>query len=128
MVHIMVPYMILSLYPVMRSIDPDLLKAAQNLGANRFRTFIMVFFPLSLPGVGGGCLMVFIMSVGYFITPALLGGSKDTMIAQLVAENISGLLNWGFAFAIAFILLLLTLLVVVVYNRFLGLERIWGRT
>jgi ABC-type spermidine/putrescine transport system permease subunit I len=126
MVHIMVPYMILSLYPTMKGIDRDLLKAAHILGAKRLQSFIRVFLPLSLPGVGGGCLMIFIMSLGYFITPALLGGSKDTMIAQLIEMNVTVLFNWGLAFAAAFILLSFTILVLLVYNRFLGLDRMWG--
>jgi len=128
MVHIMLPYMILSLYAVMKGIDRNLLKAAQSLGANRLRTFVRIFLPLSLPGVGGGCLMVFIMAIGFFITPALLGGPKDTMIAQLIEQNVTLLLNWGFAFAASFVLLLLTVLILLVYNRFLGLDRLWGGT
>lgn len=126
MVHIMLPYMILSLYAVMKGIDRSLLQAAQSLGANRLRTFIRVFLPLSLPGVGGGCLMVFIMAIGFFITPALLGGPRDTMIAQLIEQNVTLLLNWGFAFAASFVLLLFTVLILLVYNRFLGLDRLWG--
>jgi putative spermidine/putrescine transport system permease protein len=126
MVHIMLPYMILSLYAVMRGIDRSLLKAAQSLGANPFRTFLRIFLPLSLPGVGGGCLMVFIMAIGFFITPALLGGPRDTMIAQLIEQHVTLLLNWGFAFAAAFILLMFTIVVLLVYNRYLGLDRLWG--
>jgi len=126
MVHIMLPYMILSLYAVMRGIDRSLLKAAQSLGANPFRTFLRIFLPLSLPGVGGGCLMVFIMAIGFFITPALLGGPRDTMIAQLIEQHVTLLLNWGFAFAAAFILLMFTIIVLLVYNRYLGLDRLWG--
>jgi ABC-type spermidine/putrescine transport system permease subunit I len=126
MVHIMLPYMVLSLYAVMKGIDRDLLKAAQNLGANRFSTFVWVFLPLSLPGIAGGCLMVFIMAIGYFITPALLGGAKDTMIAQLIEKNVTLMLNWGFAFAASFVLLFFTVVILIVYNRFLGLDRLWG--
>jgi len=126
MVHIMLPYMVLSLYAVMKGIDRDLLKAAQNLGANRFSTFVWVFLPLSLPGIAGGCLMVFIMAIGYFITPALLGGAKDTMIAQLIEQNVTLMLNWGFAFAASFVLLFFTVVILIVYNRFLGLDRLWG--
>ena len=126
MVHIMLPYMILSLYAVMRGIDRNLLKAAQSLGANRLKTFLRIFLPLSLPGVGGGCLMVFIMAIGFFITPAILGGPRDTMIAQLIEQHVTLLLNWGFAFAAAFILLMFTIAVLLVYNRYLGLDRLWG--
>jgi len=126
MVHIMLPYMILSLFAVMKGIDRNLLKAAQNLGANRFQTFLRVFLPLSLPGIAGGCLIVFIMAIGFFITPALLGGAKDAMIAQLIEQNVSLMLNWGFAFAASFVLLFLTIIILMIYNRFLGLDRLMG--
>jgi putative spermidine/putrescine transport system permease protein len=126
MVHIMLPYMILSLFSVMKGIDLNLMKAAQSLGANRFHTFFRVFLPLSLPGIAGGCLIVFIMSIGFFITPALLGGAKDVMIAQLIEKNVSLMLKWGFAFAAAFVLLVLTIVILTVYNRFLGLDRLMG--
>jgi ABC-type spermidine/putrescine transport system permease subunit I len=126
MVHIMLPYMILSLFAVMKGIDRNLLKAAQNLGANRFQTFLRVFLPLSLPGIAGGCLIVFIMAIGFFITPALLGGAKDTMIAQLIEQNVSLMLNWGFAFAASFVLLFLTIIILMIYNKFLGLDRLMG--
>jgi ABC-type spermidine/putrescine transport system permease subunit I len=122
----LLPYMILSLYAVMKGIDRDLLKAAQSLGANRLKAFVRIFLPLSLPGVGGGCLIVFIMSIGFFITPALLGGPRDTMIAQLIEQNVTLLLKWGFAFAAAFVLLALTVLFLAAYNRFLGLDKLWG--
>ena len=126
MVHVLLPYMILSLYAVMKGIDRKLMIAAQSLGAGRFQTFVKVFLPLSLPGVGGGCLLVFIMSVGFFITPALLGGPRNTMIAQLIQQNVDVLLNWGFAFAGAFVLLLFTLLILIIYNKFFSLGRMWG--
>jgi putative spermidine/putrescine transport system permease protein len=126
MVHVMLPFMILSLYSVMSGIDRNLLKAAQSLGANRIQSFVKVFFPLSLPGVYGGFLMVFITSIGFFITPALLGGAKDTMIAQLIAENVTTLLNWGLAFAASFVLLFFTVLILFVYNKLFGLDRMWG--
>ena len=126
MVHIMLPYMILSLFSVMKGIDRNLLRAAQSLGANRFHAFVKVFLPLSLPGVAGGCLIVFIMSIGFFITPALLGGARDVMIAQLIEKNVSLMLKWGFAFAAAFVLLALTIVILTIYNRFLGLDRLMG--
>jgi putative spermidine/putrescine transport system permease protein len=126
MVHILLPYMILNLYSVMKGIDRSLLKASENLGANRFQTFIKIFFPLSLPGVGGGCLIVFVMAIGFFITPALLGGTRDIMISQLIEAHVTTLLNWGFAFCSSFILLGLTVLILMVYNRFLGLDKLWG--
>jgi putative spermidine/putrescine transport system permease protein len=126
MVHILLPYMILNLYSVMKGIDRNLLKASENLGANRLQTFIRIFFPLSLPGVGGGCLIVFVMAIGFFITPALLGGTRDIMISQLIEAHVTTLLNWGFAFCASFILLGITILILLVYNRFLGLDKLWG--
>ena len=126
MVHILLPYMILNLYSVMKGIDRNLIKASENLGANRFQTFIKIYFPLSLPGVGGGCLIVFIMAIGFFITPALLGGTGDIMISQLIEAHVTTLLNWGFAFCASFILLGLTVFILLVYNRFLGLDKLWG--
>jgi len=126
MVHILLPYMILNLYSVMKGIDRNLLKASENLGANRIQTFFRIFFPLSLPGVGGGCLIVFIMGIGFFITPALLGGTGDIMISQMIEAHVTTLLNWGFAFCASFILLGITLLILLVYNRFLGLDKLWG--
>jgi putative spermidine/putrescine transport system permease protein len=126
MIHILLPYMILTLYSVMKGIDRNLLKASENLGANRFQTFIRIFFPLSLPGVGGGCLIIFIMAIGFFITPALLGGPGDIMISQLIEAHVTTLLNWGFAFCASFILLAITVLILLVYNRFLGLDKLWG--
>jgi len=126
MVHILLPYMILNLYSVMKGIDRNLLKASENLGANWIQTFFRIFFPLSLPGVGGGCLIVFIMAIGFFITPALLGGTGDIMISQMIETHVTTLLNWGFAFCASFILLGITLLILLVYNRFLGLDKLWG--
>ncbi len=127
MIHILLPFMILPLYSVMSGIDRDLLKAAANLGASPFRVFFHVFLPLSLPGVGGGCLLVFIISLGFYITPALLGGVSDVMISMFIETQVNHLLNWSFASAIAFILLAITLVLFYFYNRFFGVDRILGR-
>lgn len=126
MTHILLPFMILPLYSVMRGIDPNLLRAAQNLGAGPWRTFRRVFFPLSLPGVGAGCLLVFVLSIGYFITPALLGGLGDTFIAQLIEQQVNVVLNWNFAAALAVTLFVATMVLLYLYNRLLGLDKIWG--
>jgi len=126
MTHILLPFMILPLYSVMRGIDPNLLRAAQNLGAGPWRTFRRVFFPLSLPGVGAGCLLVFVLSIGYFITPALLGGLGDTFIAQLIEQQVNVVLNWNFAAALAVTLFVATMILLYLYNRLLGLDKIWG--
>ena len=126
MTHIFVPYIVFPIYSVMMGIDLNLEKAAQNLGATRWQTFWRVSFPLSLPGIGAGALLVFIMALGFFITPALLGGRKEQMISNLIQIQVVDLLNWPFASALSVILLLATLVVFAVYNRYLGVERLWG--
>ena len=126
MTHIMLPIMVLALYSVMRGIDMNLVKVSDSLGASRTQTFLRVYFPLSLPGVGAGCLLVFIFSVGFYVTPALLGGLRDTMLAMLIATQIQELLKWGFAGALSLILLVVTLALFLAFNRVMGLDRIWG--
>jgi ABC-type spermidine/putrescine transport system permease subunit I len=125
MVHILLPFMILPLYSVMRGIDQNLLRAAENLGASPFHVFRRVFFPLSLPGVGAGCLLVFILALGFYITPALLGGQRDITISMLIAQQVN-LLKWGFASALALLLLVAALAVYFAFTRILGVERIYG--
>ncbi len=126
MTHIFVPYIVFPIYSVMMGIDLNLEKAAQNLGASRWQTFWRVSFPLSLPGIGAGALLVFIMALGFFITPALLGGRKEQMLSNLIQIQIVDLLNWPFASAMSVILLIATLIVFSIYNRYLGVERLWG--
>jgi putative spermidine/putrescine transport system permease protein len=126
MIHILLPYMVLALYGVMRKIDPSYLRAAEGLGAPPWRGFLDVFLPLSLPGVVNGCVLVFTMCLGFYVTPILLGTPKDMMISQLISQQIEDLLAWGFASAIAVVLLACTLVLLAVYNRFAGLDRLWG--
>ena len=126
MVHVLLPFMILPLYSVMKGIDPTLMAAAQNLGGTPAQAFRRVFLPLTYPGIGAGTLMVFMLSIGYFVTPALLGGLKETFIAQLIEQQVSVLIDWSFAAALAILLLAVTLLVYYLFNRVLGLDRIWG--
>jgi ABC-type spermidine/putrescine transport system permease subunit I len=126
MVHILLPFMILPMYSVMAGIDRDLMKAAHSLGANPFRGFFHIFLPLSLPGIGGGSLLVFIIALGFFITPALLGGVSDVMIAMFIETQVSALLNWGFASAMGVLLLVVTLLIFPFYNRLVGIGKIMG--
>ena len=125
MIQMMMPFMILSMFSVMKGIDRRLVSAALSLGANRFKAFFKVYFPLSLPGVGAGSLLVFIYSLGCFITPALLGGRKDVMISMLIEEQVSTMLNWGFASALALLLLVCTFLFFFVYTRFFKIEQIF---
>jgi putative spermidine/putrescine transport system permease protein len=126
MVHILLPYTILALYSVMRKVDPNLLRAAASLGAKPTASFREIFLPLSLPGVVNGSILVFTVCLGFFITPILLGTPKDMMISQLINQQIEELLAWGFASALAVVLLIATSIVLAVYNRFFGLDRLWG--
>jgi ABC-type spermidine/putrescine transport system permease subunit I len=129
MSYVLLPYMVLTVYSVMRSIDPGLVRAAHSLGASRLQAFRRVFLPLSLPGIAGGTLLVFILSLGFFITPALMGGPGDMMIAMLIEREVEITLNWSFASALAVILLALTLAGFAGYNRIVRLERVFeGRT
>lgn len=125
MTYVLVPFMILSLYAVMRGIDPHLLRASASLGAPPRQTFWRVFFPLSLPGVWAGCLLVFIMAIGFFITPALLGGGRVPMIATLIENQVRGVLNWGVGSALGTLLLLAALAVYYVFDRTLGVEQLF---
>jgi len=126
MIHILLPYMVFALYGVMRKIDPAYLRAAESLGASPLHAFRRVFLPLSLPGVVNGGVLVFTICLGFYITPILLGTPRDMMISQLVNQQIEDLLAWGFASAIATTLLAMTLILLAVYNRFAGLDRLWG--
>ena len=126
MVHVLLPFAILPMYSVMQGIDVDLLKAAQSLGANSLRSFLRVFLPLSLPGVAGAALLVLILALGFYVTPVLLGGPSDIMIANLIDMQISQFLNWGFGSTLAIVLLAVSMSVFYVYNRFLGLDRLIG--
>lgn len=112
MVQILLPIMILTCYAVMAEIDKDLIKAARVLGASPFRAFLFVYFPLSLSGARNGAIIIFILSMGFFITPALVGGRTDMMIGNLIVFQIDEMLNWGFASAIGLILLASTVLIV----------------
>ena len=125
MIHILLPFMILPLYAVMRGIDRNLLRAAGNLGAAPSAVFRRIFLPLSLPGVAAGCLLVFILALGFYITPALLGGQRDVMISMLIQQQVSQL-NWGFGAALALVLLVMALGIYLLFTRLLGVERVFG--
>ncbi|MEY3003125.1 MAG: hypothetical protein RLZZ491_301, partial [Pseudomonadota bacterium] len=105
MVHIMLPFLILPVYGSMKAIDRDLMKAAANLGASPRRAFWTVFFPLTLPGLFAGSLMVFILCLGFFVTPAVLGGGKVIMVSMKIVSNIELFVNWGAASALGVVLL-----------------------
>lgn len=126
MVHFLLPFMVFPLYSVMNGIDKSLVMAAYNLGATPFKAFLKIFFPLSLAGVGAGLLITFILAVGFFITPALLGGRRDVVISMLIENQIHVQFNWAFASSLAFVLLIFTLIIFNISSRFLGIDRIWG--
>ena len=128
MVHALMPLCVLTMLAVMENIDTNLTKAAGTMGARRGQSFWRIYFPLSLPGVAAGGLLIFVTSLGFFITPALLGGARDTMIVQLIMFQIDSMLNWGFAGAISMLLLGTVLLIFFFYNRWLGLSTLSGGT
>jgi len=125
MTYILLPYMVLALYSVMRGIDTGLLRAAESLGASRRRAFWRIFVPLSMPGVAAGSLLVFILSIGFFITPALMGSQEDSMISMIIESQVETYFDWGFASALASILLACTLALFLVYERVVGLNRLF---
>lgn len=127
MTYIMLPFIILPLYGVIRKIDPAILQAAALCGASRWQSLVRVLLPLAMPGMAAGALMVFVMSLGYFVTPALLGGTANMMLAELIAQFVQSLVNWGMGGAAALVLLIVTLALYAVQLRFFGTDRMGGR-
>jgi putative spermidine/putrescine transport system permease protein len=109
MSYIMLPFLVLPLHATIKSIDPAILRAAAICGASSWQAFYRILLPLAASGLASGALMVFVMSLGYFVTPALLGGSSHMMLAELIAQLVQSLLNWGLAGAAALLLMLITL-------------------
>jgi putative spermidine/putrescine transport system permease protein len=126
MSHILLPFMVLPIYAVMRRIDPEYGRAAANLGAPPFSAFLRVFVPLSLPGVFAGSLLVFVLALGFYITPALLGGLKDQMISQFIVDEVQQALDWGSASAMAVLLMAFTFAVLFVASRIVRLRDVFG--
>jgi ABC-type spermidine/putrescine transport system permease subunit I len=126
MAQVLLPFAILPIYASLRAIDPRLPAAARILGAGAWRRFRTVTFPLSVPGVAAAALLVFVQALGYFITPALLGGSRVITLAMVIETQVVDLLDWPLASAIAMVLLGVTVLLVAGFNRALGLEKVWG--
>ena len=127
MVHIMLPFLILPLYATMRGIDTDLVRAALGLGSTPRKAFWHVFFPMSLPGLFAGIVLVFILSLGFFVTPALLGGGRVQMLAQRIESTITIYSNWGAASALGVVLLLLAFVMIWLMNRVFGLDKLFMR-
>ncbi len=126
MLHIMLPFMILPLYAAMRGIDPELMRAAANLGGTPRYAFWRVFFPLSRPGLFAGTILVFVICLGFYVTPELLGGGRVVMISMLVQRNVELYFQWGAASSVAIILLVLVFAAFAVLNRFFAVERVFG--
>lgn len=122
--YVLLPLMILTLLTGMRSIDQSLVRAAYGLGAGRWYAFRRIYLPLSLPALTGGMLLVFILGIGFYITPALMGGPADLTIAMLIQREVEITVNWSFAAALAMVLLAVTLLAFAVYGRLVRLERL----
>ena len=116
MIHIMLPFMILPLLSAMRGIDPTYVRAGAVLGANPLRQFVSIYLPLSMPGISAGCILVFISSLGFYITPSLLGG-QNMMVAVLIEQQASRLLDWPFGSALATVLLAVTCVLYLIYER-----------
>ncbi|PKA44449.1 ABC transporter permease [Rhizobium sullae] len=127
MTYIMLPFIILPLYGVIRKIDPSILQAAALCGANRWQCLTRILLPLAVPGMAAGALMVFVMSLGYFVTPSLLGGTANMMLAELIAQFVQSLVNWGMGGAAALVLLVVTLSLYAVQLRFVGNQNPGGR-
>ena len=124
MIHILLPFMILPLYSVMKNIPPSYIRAATSLGANPVVVFLKVYLPQSMPGVSAGCLLVFILAIGYYITPALLGGPRDQMLSYFIAFFTNNIINWGMAAGLAVLLLTATIVLYILFNRFISIERL----
>ena len=124
MTHILLPFMILPLFSVMKTIPPSYVRAAKSLGATDWTAFWRVYFPQSVPGIGAGCILVFILAIGYYITPELVGGRTGTFISNRIAFHISSSLNWGLAAALGTILLALVLVLYWLYDRIVGIDNV----
>ncbi len=126
MTQILLPFMVLPLFTTMARIDPELTKAAANLGASPTRAFLRVFVPLSVPGVLAGSLLVFVLALGFYITPALLGSPKDTMLSAFIATRVQQQLDWGLASAMAMVLIAVTLIVLFLASRVIRVRDVFG--
>ncbi len=124
MTQILLPFMVLPLYSVMKTISPSLMRAGKSLGGTPFVAFWKVYFPLTIPGIGAGCLLVFILAIGYYITPALVGGASGTLISNQIAFHMKSTLDWSFASAMGLMLLSGVLVIYWLYNKIVGIDNI----
>ena len=125
MVHVMLPVLVLPVYATMKSIDQDLLRASQSMGASPTESFWRVFFPMSLPGLFAGVVMVFVLSLGFFTTPALLGGGRVQMLAQRIESSVTLYANWGAASALGVVLIVIAFACIALLNKVFGLDRLF---
>jgi putative spermidine/putrescine transport system permease protein len=126
LVHILLPIMVMALYAVMKKIDGNLTRAAAGLGATPWGAFRTVYLPLSAPGIISGSTIVFVLCIGFYVTPVLIGSPREQMIAGVIGNRIEEFLAFGEASALAIVLLLATVAILAVYHRFFGLDRLWG--
>ena len=122
MVHILLPFMVLPLYSVMKTIPPSYMRAAKSLGATPFTAFVKIYMPNTVAGIGAGAILVFILAIGYYITPALVGGQSGTLISNFIAFHMSSSLNWGLAAALGAILLGVVLVLYFLYDKIVGID------
>jgi putative spermidine/putrescine transport system permease protein len=123
MSHVLLPYMILPLYAVMTGIPETHMRAAQSLGANNRTAFLRVYLPQTASGIGAGLLLVFILALGYYITPALVGGPRDQMLSYMITYHVNEVVNWGMASALALLLLLATAILLLIFSRMVKLRQ-----
>ncbi len=126
MVHILAPYMIMNIYSVMKKIDPALIRSAESLGAKGWSLFRHVYLPLTAPGIANGSVLVFVICLGFYVTPVLLGSPREQMIAGLIGHQIEEFLAFGLGSAMAMVLLVATLIILTIYHRRFGLDKLWG--
>ena len=124
LIYILLPFMVLPLYSSLEKLDKSCLEAARDLGANKVKTFLRIILPLTMPGIVAGCLLVFILAIGYYITPALLGSPNDQMVSYFVAFYTNTSINWGMATALGGLLLLATVVLYLMYNWLVGASRL----
>ena len=122
MTQILLPFMVLPLYSVMKTISPSLMRAATSMGSTPFHAFRRIYFPLTYSGISAGSLLVFVLAIGYYITPALVGGAKGTLISNRIAYHMQNTLDWSLATAMGGVLLVTVLAVYYVYNRIVGID------
>jgi putative spermidine/putrescine transport system permease protein len=126
MVHILAPYMIMNIYSVMRKIDPVLVRSAESLGARGGSLLRHVYLPLTAPGIANGCVLVFVICLGFYVTPVLLGSPREQMIAGLIGTQLDEFLAFGMGSALAMVLLVVTMVILTIYHRRFGLDKLWG--